>query len=258
MNKVDKMIKTEHAYIECFAKKEQLPTFNRYVDSLIIDMYSHNLTYITKEMNLSEFYETIKTEKKARTKQGFLNIQVDKIYDETEVFKNLGLSWKTLLSYYQFDLSKLNKLKTRKDCYIRKLDEKQLKVALAFDLYTNGDELGEQFTIDRFDRRSKVYLESDKVDCYLCYIDNLVVAHCDLFIHEGVAKIEDFDVMPDMQRQGIGTTVLNALVSIAVEKGASIVYLITDTEDTAKEMYEKCKMVHVATKQEYFFGFKDK
>ncbi len=99
MNKVDKMIQAEHAYIECFAKKEQLPTLNRYVDSRIKDMYSHNLTYVTKKMNLNEFYETIKIEKKARIEQGFLNIQVDVIYDETEAFKNLGLSWKTLLSY---------------------------------------------------------------------------------------------------------------------------------------------------------------
>jgi spore maturation protein CgeE len=60
-----------------------------------------------------------------------------------------------------------------------------------------------------------------------------------MFIYEDTAKIEDFAVTSQKQRKGYGTAILKALTEIALEKNVSVIYLETDEDDTAKEMYKK-------------------
>lgn len=76
-----------------------------------------------------------------------------------------------------------------------------------------------------------------------------------MFLNDNVAKIEDFDVAPEMQRKGFGTTILKEMVLIAIEHGAKIIYLITDNDDTAKDMYKKCGMIKVGEKTELIYNF---
>jgi spore maturation protein CgeE len=60
-----------------------------------------------------------------------------------------------------------------------------------------------------------------------------------LFTHKGIAKIEDFSVIPMHQRKGYGTTILKALLDAAIKEDSHTIYLVTDEDDTAKEMYKR-------------------
>lgn len=46
------------------------------------------------------------------------------------------------------------------------------------------------------------------VETYICYYDEIPVGSCQLFLYDGIAKIEDFTVSQEYQRRGIGTTIL--------------------------------------------------
>ncbi len=61
-----------------------------------------------------------------------------------------------------------------------------------------------------------------------------------LFIKDGISKIEDFDILEEYQRQGYGTSVLRRLLEESGSSNMDFAYLTTDNADTAKEMYKKC------------------
>jgi len=83
-------------------------------------------------------------------------------------------------------------------------------------------------------------LSSEGIDSYVCYHNKKAVGNCDLFIHNGIAKVEDFAISPNYQRKGFGTTLLKEVIEIAFCKDAAIIYLETEPEGTAKEMFQKC------------------
>lgn len=56
---------------------------------------------------------------------------------------------------------------------------------------------------------------------------------------DGARLGEDFGVVPAMRGKGYGTALLYRLIDIAAENGASVIYLTTDEDDTAKDMYLK-------------------
>nr|WP_269320288.1 GNAT family N-acetyltransferase [Oceanivirga salmonicida] len=81
---------------------------------------------------------------------------------------------------------------------------------------------------------------------------------CDLFMHNKIAKIENFLVIPKYQRKGYGTYILKNIIDIALENGTELIYLITNENDTAKEMYEKLYFDKVGERIEIVFDLKNK
>jgi len=130
-----------------------------------------------------------------------------------------------------------------------------LEDILALDLEHDEESIGRDFCTRRVYRRKDVYLSEKGVDSYICYHNNKPVGNCNLFIHNNIAKIEDFAVSPIHQRKGFGTTILKNLIEIAFEKGATIIYLEADEEDTAKEMYQKCGFYKVDEFTDLSFEF---
>ncbi len=252
-----KLIDTELKYLKCFSSANESNNAIRFSDDIIPDMYSHNLTYIKQPISEEEFCDFIEEEIQDSKKKGknFLNVQFN--FDIAKVencIKNQNCET-TIYDYFQFQIEQLDTLVAREDCSIKKLNKEQFEKAFEFDIRINGEELGMSFVKRRYERRSMVYLAEGLVDSYLCYFNGKIIGHCDLFLNKDVAKIEDFDVAPEMQRKGFGTTFLKELVSISIEQGAETIYLITDDADTAKEMYKKCGMIKVGEKIELIYRF---
>ena len=131
-------------------------------------------------------------------------------------------------------------LKGNNDCSILRVDN--LKTAeddLYYDLLLDKDRIGEDLCRRRAITRRKVYLYDGGVDAYICYHDGAPVGTCELYLHNDVAKIEDFTVLPREQRKGYGTSILKHLINTAREKKVQTIYLVTDEDDTAKDMYRK-------------------
>ena len=99
--------------------------------------------------------------------------------------------------------------------------------------------MGEDFCRRRAVRKGGVHENNKNIDNYLLYHNNKLIATCELFIKNKVAKIEDFGVLEKYQRIGYGTTLLKHVVCKALGNGVETIFLDTDEEETAKEMYIK-------------------
>ena len=252
-----KIHQTEIEYVKCFSEHYEDESIIRFEDDLIRDMYSHNLTYIKKDMPDEAFRRILQSEWKRSAEKGrsFLNIQFDFPFRDSLIdLLDIRPREINTYDYYGFPLETFPGMKTREDCTLRKLEHSILEEAAELDHLVNGEDLDDDFSRRRFERRSQVYLKPGMVDNYLLFSDHQAIGHCDLFIHGEVAKIEDFDIAPHMQRKGFGSAMLKEIIKVALNSNAETIYLITDHAETAKEMYEKCGMIKLGAKTEMMFS----
>lgn len=140
-------------------------------------------------------------------------------------------------------------------CTVKKaISQKVLQDGIEVDILANKSGMGKDFATKRIHRKSEVYQRPDSsLDLYVCYYQDIPVGNCELMFSNDIAKIEDFDILENYQRQGYGTSVIKHLLGQVKEKNIDYAYLITESEDTAKEMYKKCGMKKVGEKTELFF-----
>ena len=242
MNMLNKIIECEIEYLKCFCKASQQQDFIRFQDDLMPDYWSHNYTWIKNANDDTALLRLIESELSHMKSMGrdfcLLRCHIPVSHSVLAL-----LSSKPEISmsgYYVFsdayDLSKLDKVK---DSSVVKVDKAEmLEDILKIELEYDGENV--DYCTRKVYRRKDIYLSNDGVDSYVCYHNKKVVGNCDLFIHNGIAKVEDFAISPSCQRKGYGTTLLKTVIEIAFEKNAAIIYLETDEGDTAKDMFQKC------------------
>lgn len=258
--KIDKaIIECELAYTKCFSKFLQNENVVRFRDDELLGMYYHNYSYIEKKMSAAELSSIIEAEIAVRHSEecDFCNLQLN-FEPESELFSMLTYqSDKSRNGYYAFDISKVSELQTVSGCTVKKVNNQEMVDDVLFcDLQHDEARLGKDFCTRRCYRRAQIYVSDDGVDSYACYYNGEIVGNCNLFLHEGVAKIEDFGVNPTAQRKGFGTTILRALIEIALKDNAHTIYLVTDEDDTAKEMYQKIGFSKIGERTDLFFDLK--
>ena len=118
------------------------------------------------------------------------------------------------------------------------------------------DKYGADFCLRKSERNAAVYLASGGADSYVCYADGRPVGKADLFVSGGAAMIEDFDVIPEYQRKGYGTAILRHLANMAFRRGVKTVFLVTDMDDTAKDMYSKLGFTYMPGHTQLFYALK--
>jgi len=243
MSVLNKIIRCDIAYIKCFCEASEKQDFIRFQDKLIPDMYCHNYTWVKNVKDDSTLIQLIESEIIHSENMGkdFCLIRCH-VPVNNSILTQLPYAPEASVSgYYIFDVSNLPRLKKIKESCVIKVDKAEmLEDLLKLDLEHDEESLGRDFCIRRVYRRKDIYLSNEGVDSYICYDNNTAIGSCDLFIHNGTAKIEDFAISPQNQRKGYGTTILKSLINIALDRNAPLVYLETDEGDTAKEMYQKC------------------
>jgi len=137
------------------------------------------------------------------------------------------------------DTTKIYTWRERDGCEIYRFTAERINDIIQKDIETDGEMLGEDFCTRRTLRKGNVHENNENIDNYLLYYNNELIATCELFIKNGIAKIEDFGVLEKHQRKGYGTTLLKHVVDKALEKDVETIFLVADEEDTAKEMYLK-------------------
>jgi spore maturation protein CgeE len=250
------IVECENEYVKCFCSSYENENIIRYRDDLLKDMYYHNYTYIKQSFDALKIKQIIQEEIDLRIIENshFCNIVLSTIvsdsllnmFDKQPRISNNG--------YYSFDLSLFSKIATVPNCVVRKVEtQKMIEEILYCDLQLDEATLGKDFCTRRCYRKGKVYLSNKNVDSYLCYVDMKPVGNCDLFISNGVAKIEDFIIIPSSQRKGYGTTLLKTLIGIAIKEGCHTIYLVADEDDTPKQMYLKLGFKKIGEKSDLFF-----
>ena len=245
---LDKIEVCGNKYLECFSRAEETTDFIRLSDDLLPDMYQFNCTIIINAANAAAIVQAEIEHSKSRGKN-FCQI-CGRI---GETLDPLSGSEVSVMGYYVFDVNSLHKLKDVDGIEIVKLDSAE-KIAdlVALDIEVDGEAAGEDFCTRRAQRRGEAYLSS-VLDRYLCYIGGEIIGKCELFIHEDCAKIEDLEISPKFERRGYGTALLKAVIEAAIKKGAKLIFLVTDEDDTVKHMYEKIGFAKVCESVELFF-----
>lgn len=255
---LDLMYKTEQAYTKCFAQSKEDGSVIRFWDDRLTDMHCHNFTLIRDNLGQTELIELIRQEIDLRRGDGngFLQVETNFAIDE-EVMQALPIKPEvTVLDYMAIPTREYINLPDRENTSVKKaIDRQILQDAVAADTESNAPAMGE-FAHRRAARKAEVYGDSgNPVHVYVCYFNGKPIGKCELLLGDGIAKIEDFDIMEVYQRKGFGTAVLKQLLQDANKAGVDMSYLITDSEDTAKDMYSKCGFKKYGQKTQLFFRF---
>lgn len=250
------VIECEMEYTKCFSEFFENDNIIRFWDNQLKDMYCHNYTYIKKLMSELEFKQIVEDEisLKLSQKSDFCKVTLNSAVNSYQL---TSLKYKPEIStngYYSFDISQLSRLNARVGCIVKKVDNQEMVDDILYcDLQYDEKTLGKDFCTRRCYRRGKVYVSDKGVNAYVCYHNGEIIGSCNLLMYKGIAKIEDFVVIPTFQRKGYGTTILKSLINIAVKENSHTIYLVTDEDDTAKEMYQKIGFSKIGESTDLFF-----
>ncbi len=247
------IIRCEHTYSKEYCTVYEDDNVIRFIDYSLPEMRDHNYIYIKKKKALQEVVDE-EINKCSINKQNYLKIVFD-VDDENFELSTLNGNYSVdKIGYYCFNILSVSNIKIEKNLIIKKVNHPKMIEDIIFcDLEFDGDLSRKEFHDKKNKRRGEVYLSDSSVDAYICYDGNKTVGICDLFIYDGVAKIENFLVIPKYQRKAYGTYILKKMIDIALENDAKLIYLITDEADTAKEMYKKLYFNKIGERIELIF-----
>ncbi|MCG8572765.1 MAG: GNAT family N-acetyltransferase [Spirochaetes bacterium] len=261
MVELEKMLTTEIEYVKKFSCWEEDEQIIRFWDDKISDMYSHNFTYIKSDIMQDNFNQIILTELERRKAENatFLRLAMDFPID-LQRLEQLPLQPElTSYDYMYFDIKNMEfPVSQVKQCSIKKAVTKEIMAdGIYINIQANGPAMEWDFAKRRINRKSEVYWDMEsQLDLYVCYLENKPVGICELLTANDIAKIEDFDIYKDYQRMGLGTAVLKYLLDEIRAKKIDTAYLITESADTAKDMYKKCGFKKAGEKNELFFNLR--
>jgi spore maturation protein CgeE len=233
-----KIIACEMAYLRSFAVCFENEQIIRFRDEKLKDMYDHNVTFLKND--IPDLSGIIEAEIALSLREGndFCNLKSYFAWDLPEAMVDYPHET-TNCGIYQYTKEDTLGLHTVEGAQVKQItNQEMLTELLEIDLAMEEEDMRD-FCIRRWRRRGTVYLTNPDLHSYLCYFEGKAVGRCDLFMHRGLAKIEDFAVKPSEQRQGYGTTIIKYLIDLAFRNNCQTIYLLTDEDETAKEMYQK-------------------
>jgi spore maturation protein CgeE len=254
-NHLNQIIAMEHAYMMMFSNYKAVGQKDVYCDPAIKDMYTHNFTlYKDCELLLEDIPKELKN-----THRDFFRVET---YHDLSGFDFTTLSpapEKTIYELYHSDASSYHMLSEVRECRVEKATTAiHFADGEAVDIAANTPSMGADFTKRRIKRKCDVYKQPQHaIDFYVCYYKDIPVGNIEYAYNTTIVKLEDFDILPEYQRKGLGHTVLRHLLKRAYDSNINDVYLLTDKEDTARYMYKKCGFKKVGEKTELFFQLKN-
>jgi len=260
MNIFEKIIETEIAYSRCFCENTETEIYYKFKDDKLEEMYCHNYLFMKKEVSSGELRNLIEEEIKSRKLQKKTFFQIDIHFEpDKKMLSQLAIAPQvTLMEYYVVQAGELKRQMRRQDCEIVKMEtEQQIEQAEEFEIAVGEKYMGVDFSRERFKRRMDIYMEPEKVEHYLCYIEKEIVGHADFFNYDKLVKIEDFEIESAYQRQGIGSAMIHRFMELMIERKGQWLYVATEIEDTAKEMYQKCGLTPCGKRYSLFFDLNE-
>lgn len=254
---IDRFYDMELRYVKLFSEMREDDQKIEFSDPLIRDMYTHNFVYVKKQEGLLDFIvnELNNAETKAK---GFLRIEMPFEID-AELIEKLPIKPEVCIyNLMAIETKKFKDLNGRADCLTVCADNKTvLDDGIAVDIKVNESGMGVDFATRRIVRKSHEYINENKpIQLYVCYQGETPIGNIEYMALNGIVKLEDFDIIEDYQRKGFGTSMLKFLLEKAMRDGIEHVYLITESDNTAMEMYRKCGFKKVGVKTELMFFVK--
>ena len=252
-----KFSSTEIVYTKKFTENYEGKEIIRFYDNNLLDMHMHNFTFIKNNICKNEFRKIIldELENRKRKNTDFLRIEFNFFIKDDFINDLPVVPQVKKYDYMYIDPQMSDYLAANDGCIIKKaLSEKVLKDGIEVDILANQSAMGTEFARKRIYRKSEVYKQlNSNLNLYVCYYNGIAIGNCELMLNNDIAKIEDFDILKNYQRRGFGTFAIKHILKESKEHCVKFAYLITDSEDTAKEMYKKCGFKKAGEKTELFF-----
>ncbi|MDQ0230128.1 GNAT family N-acetyltransferase [Metabacillus malikii] len=250
----NRLLEMEHAYVRLFSDTFEDDIAIKYIDSSLPNMYTHNFTFYKANKGL---YELIVNEiEKIETKHnGFFRVETT-YQVSNELLDRLPIKPHVCIYDIMYiKTQKYRELKGNRRCHVVKADhQKVLEDGITVDIEANQKDMGLEFARKRINRKADIYQnEAKPLHLYVCYDEGVPIGNIEYMQLNGIVKLEDFDIIEQYQRKGYGTAVLKHLVETAYNNGIDIAYLITNSADTAKEMYKKNQFTKIGEKTELLF-----
>ncbi|WP_346961883.1 GNAT family N-acetyltransferase [Clostridium sp.] len=252
----ERILENELKYIKCFSDYVEQQKFIKFIDHNLLDMYMHNFIFLKELMETDELRSFIENKlgEMQKSNNEHLHIMMDYGVKWDEVKNLIQEPEITEYCFMAIEPKDFDELKIKDDCIALKADTLEiLNDGYKADVQANKVAMGEEFAIKRSKRKMEVYKDNPDLNLYVCYKGKEPIGKCELFIKDGIAKIEDFDIIEEYQKQGYGTSILHKLLEESLNAGADIAYLITDNFDTAKDMYKKCGFSKYGVKTSILF-----
>ena len=240
----DTIIKTELKYKSCFSNISDQQSYFILEDPKLLDMRAHNNIFIKQRIELDEIKNIITNQLQQRKSKNFdflkvISIEPISSQDFPDFTEKPEIE---IFDYISIDTEYASSLKLKDNIEIVHADSKSLFEAGRYvDIEANKLSMSKEFAERRIDRKIEVYKDENiPLELYVCFYKGEPVGNCEMFLGDQIAKIEDFDILENHQRKGLGTHFLRELLMIANNNGISHAYVVTDHFDSAREMYIKC------------------
>jgi spore maturation protein CgeE len=253
---IDNLRQTEIEYIKMFSEVSEDDLTLTFINSNILDMYTHNFVLYKSDVGLLEYIESQINRQETKAK-GFFRIET---YHPISADLIEKLSVKPQICIYDFmgiETRNYINLIGNPDCLVLNAESSRvLEDGITVDIAVNQEGMGLDFATRRIKGKAEIYKNPDQaIELFVCYSGDTPIGNIEYMSFNRIAKYEDFDILEDYQRKGFGTSVLKHLLEVSFNDNIEHAYLITDQADTAKEMYKKNGFEKVGEKTELLFLF---
>ncbi|RXI96702.1 GNAT family N-acetyltransferase [Anaerobacillus alkaliphilus] len=257
MTLLEKIFQMEVEYVKLFSEVKEEVSALVFTDVHLPDMYNHNFSLYPSNDGLIEYINNELKKEEVKNK-GFLRVVTHDTANATAISELLVKPEISTFDLMYIESVKYSEMQGNPNCSVLCADNNTvLDDGMKVDVLANQEAMGVDFAKRRIARKALEYKSLDKpIQLFVCYHEDRPVGNIEYIPFDDIVKLEDFDILEEYQRKGFGTTVLKHLLEKAYHDNIEYAYLITDSQDTAKEMYEKCGLKKIGEKTELFFRLK--
>lgn len=255
---INKLKSMELDYIRCFSEEKKHENYIEFYDNRFRNTYTSNISILNKALKNNELIELINKEVSLYIKKGkdFLNFEVNDILDKN-FSKSFLIKPKRVdtFNYLSIESKKYEEMPELEDIIIKKVCSKEeYKKLIDISVKDNEGVLGRGYSIKRIKRKIQVYKdESNNLSSYICYYKNEPIGSYELLFKDGICKIEDFGVLKEYRRRGIGTYILKNILRENHKNGVNTNYLIAEKDGEAEKLYKRLGFVKYGEKTQFIW-----
>ncbi|MDY0294274.1 MAG: GNAT family N-acetyltransferase [Acholeplasmataceae bacterium] len=226
------VIQHEKLYVELFSKTIDTSYGYEAEDLNQRDKYYHNYLDITQDIASDKDIKSYITKTQ---KHGFSvirlenGIKINPSFYENEIVDCDG--------YYGNDITSII-IHPKSSITIERVNPQNDDPFFDF-LYEDSKAYGETYALGNVKRQKEVLTHQSSQYMYFKAVENnQTIGTLNVFMHGDNAKLDDFAIAEEKQRKGFGSQLMYEVLQFLKTQGITYVYLVTDQNGTAKNMYQ--------------------
>lgn len=239
------IVEMEKKYVSLFSEKTFLPSCIVFRDDQQTDKYFHNFLMIHQDGYDINDLMTYEDRKK---QDGFVIYRSEDVNLQDVSF--LHDYQVETYGYYAGNIDDLTVI-PKTTCDIEMVHPNQDPLFFDF-MYQEDLQYGKSYAVNNVKRQKEVLINHADHYFYIkAMLNQKVIGHFNAFIDGNIAKVDEFYVQETYQKQGFGTSLMAYMLNELKSRGIEAIYLVTNLEDTAKDLYVKYGFKQVGQFKQY-------